>query len=168
MEDKSRGWLFRKRYILGTALIAGVIVGQYLPDFWNGFGGGSTPSVGIGDPKTGTPGELTDGSADKTTDTDTDKPAEDDIKLPAEVPPVTKVVIDDRSYFIRSADGDRPVEIAEVIALTKAAAGDANGIRVIVYRKGTSRPSAEHALQDAFNEAKISETAIFWVPTTTQ
>ena len=85
-----------------------------------------------------------------------------------DVPPVTKVVIDDRSYFIRSAEGDRPVEIAEVIALTKAAAGDSNGIRVIVYRKGTSRPSAENALQDAFNEAKISDTAIFWVPTTTE
>ena len=55
-----------------------------------------------------------------------------------------------------------------MIALTKAAAGDANGIRVIVYRKGTSRPSAENALQDAFNEAKISDTAVFWVPTTTE
>jgi len=159
MEDKSRGWLFRKRNILGAALIAGIIVGQYLPNFWNGFGGGSTVGVGIGDPAPATQGEPSEATSVK--------PAEDDVKPLTDVPPVTKVVIDDRSYFIRSADGDRPVEIAEVIALTKAATGDANGIRVIVYRKGTSRPSAENALQDAFNEAKISDKAVFWVPTTT-
>ena len=165
MEDKSRGWLFRKRNILGAALIAGVIVGQYLPNFWNGFGGGSITGVGVGDPKTGTHSEPTDDTADKKTDAK--KPAEDDIKIPVNVPPVIKVVIDDRSYFIRSAEGDRPVEIAEVIALAKAAAGDAAGIRVKVYRKGTSRQTTENALQDAFNEAKISDTVVFWVPTTT-
>lgn len=166
MENNSRGWLFRKRNILGAALIAGIIVGQYLPNFWNGFGGGSTIGVGLGDPKSGTNADPTDDATDKPTDTS--KPAEEDIKLPVNVPPVIKVVIDDRSYFIRSPEGDRPVEIAEVIALAKAAAGDADGIRVRVYRKGTSRPSAENALQDAFNEAKISDTAVFWVPTTTE
>lgn len=159
MEEKSRGWLFRKRTVLGAALIAGVIVGQYLPDFWNGFGGGSTVGIGIGDSGSGTKGETS-------TDT-TEIPADEEIKLPANVPAVIKVVIDDRSYFIRSAEGDRPVEIAEVIALVKAAAGDADGIRVRVYRKGTSRPSAENALQDAFVAAKISDNAIVWVPTTT-
>lgn len=159
MENNSRGWLFRKRNILGAALIAGIIVGQYLPNFWNGFGGGSTVGVGIGDPAPPAQGEPSEAPSVK--------PVEDNIQPLTDVPPVTKVVIDDRSYFIRSAEGDRPVEIPEVIALTKAAAGDANGIRVIVYRKGTSRPSAENALQDAFNEAKISDTAVFWVPTTT-
>ena len=160
MEDKSRGWLFRKRTVLGAALIAGVIIGQYLPDFWNGFGGGSTVGVGIGDPAPGTKG--------KPSTNPTETPIEDDIKLPANVPPVIKVVIDDRSYFIRSSEGDRPVEIAEVIALAKVAEGDADGIRVRVYRKGTSRPSTENALQEAFNEAKISDTAVFWIPTPTQ
>ena len=157
MEDKSRGWLFRKRTVLGAALVAGVIVGQYLPNFWNGFGGGSTVGVGIGDPAPGTK---------RTPSTDsTETPVEDDITLPANVPPVIKVVIDDRSYFIRSPEGDRPVEIAEVIALAKAAAGDADGVRVRVYRKGTSRSSAENALQDAFNAAKIGNDAVLWVPT---
>ena len=165
MENNSRGWLFRKRNVLGAALVAGVIVGMYLPDFWNGFGGGSITGVGLGDPKSGTHGELADDSKGKPADTE--KPAEPDITLPVNVPPVIKVLIDDRSYFIRSAVGDRKVEIAEVIALAKAAAGDADGIRVRVYRKGSSRPSAENALQDAFNEAKINDNAVFWVPTTT-
>ncbi|MEK6262162.1 MAG: hypothetical protein AABP62_26490 [Planctomycetota bacterium] len=160
MEDKSRGWLFRKRNVLGAALVAGIIAGVYLPDFWNGFGGGSITGVGIGDPAGGTKGEPSDNPAAK--------PVEDDTKPLENVPPVIRVVIDDRSYFIRSADGDRPVEIAEVIALAKAAAGDADGIRVKVYRKGTSRPTAENALQDAFNDAKISDNAVFWVPTTTE
>ena len=160
MEEKSRSWLFRKRTVLGAALIAGVIVGQYLPNFWNGFGGGSSVGVGIGDPAPGTKSEPSTDS--------TDKPATDEITLPTNVPPVIKVVIDERSYFIRSSEGDRPVEITEVIALAKAAAGDADGIRVRVYRKGTSRPSTENALQEAFNEAKISDTAVFWIPTPTQ
>ena len=149
----------KKRYILGAALIAGVIVGQYLPNFWKGFGGGSITGVGIGDPAYGTKSEQSDNPAVK--------PVEDDTKPLGNVPPVIKVVIDDRSYFIRSAEGDRPVEIAEVIALAKAAAGDTAGIRVKVYRKGTSRQTTENALLDAFNEAKISDTVVFWVPTTT-
>jgi hypothetical protein len=164
MQEKSRGWLFRKRNILGAALVAGVIVGQYLPNFWNGFGGGSITGVGVGDPKTRTYTQPPEDIKDKSTDAD--KPAEIASKIPLNVPSVIKVVIDDRSYFIRSAEGDRPVEITEVIGLVKAAAGDPDGIRVKVYRRGTSRPSAENALQDAFNEAKISDTAILWVPTT--
>ena len=160
MVEKPRSWLFRKRTVLGAVLVAGVIVGQYLPDLWNGFGGGSSVGVGIGDPAPGTKREPSTDS--------TEKPAKDDIKLPTNVPPVIKVVIDDRSYFIRSSDGDRSVEISEVIALAKAAAGDADGIRVRVYRKGTSRSSAENALQDAFNEAKISNDAVLWVPTPTE
>lgn len=165
MEDKSRGWLFRKRNILGAALVAGIIVGQYLPNFWNGFGGGSVTGVGLGDPNSGTRSESTGDATNKSTGSTT--PATDNIVLPANVPSVIKVVIDDRSYFLRSTDGDRPVEIAELIALAKAAAGDADGIRVRVYRKGTSRPSAENALQDALNAAKIGDNAVFWIPTTT-
>lgn len=157
MEEKSRGWLFRKRTVLGAALVAGVIVGQYLPDFWNGFGGGSTVGVGIGDSATG--------SKEETSSDTSEMPAEVEITLPENVPAVIKVVIDDRSFFLRSEEGDRPVEIAEVIALAKAASGDADGVRVRVYRKGNSRSSAENALLDAFHAAKISDDAVVWAGT---
>lgn len=166
MEQKSRSWLFRKRNILGAALIAGVIVGQYLPDFWNGFGGGSITGVGLGDPQSGGSLDSSDGSKDSAVDPPKGNDAAKE--LPKNVPPVIKVVIDDRSYYLRSSDGDRPTSIAEVIGLVKAAAGDADGIRLRIYRKGTSRPSAENALQDAIMEAKISEAAVFWSPTTTE
>lgn len=162
MDNNSRGWLFRKRNILGAALVAGIVVGTYLPNFWNGFGGGSIVGVGVGDPKTGTPGEEADGSTSKPADNA--KPDETDSKPTENVPPVIKVVIDERSYFIRSAEGDRPAEASEVIALVKAAAGDADGIRVRIYRKKTSRIKAEQELQDSLVAAGIADSAILWIP----
>ena len=143
--------------VLGLVLVAGVIVGTYLPDFWKGFGGGSTVGVGIGDPKAGSKTESVE-----TPTTLSDEPTS---TAPVNVPPVLKVVVDEQTYLIRSTEGDRPVKISEVVALVKAAAGDADGIRVRVYRKKASRMAAGHALQDAFVAAGISESAVFWAPT---
>jgi hypothetical protein len=166
MEDRSRGWLFRKRNVLGAALVAGVVVGMYLPDFWNGFGGGSTIGVGVGDSTAGTGGIATDSDSTLAVTPDVKpKPSEETQLDPTLVPPVIKVLIDEKSFFIRSAEGDKEVTIPEIIALVQAATGDADGIRVRIYQKGTSRPSAENALSDAFSAAKISETTIVWIPT---
>lgn len=160
----------KKRYILGAALIAGVIVGQYLPNFWKGFGGGSIVGVGIGDSTNGT-GDSPSDTDSKTEETPVEKPDAGKLTPPGDapdltsVPAVIKVVIDEKSYFVRSEAGDRPVTIPEIIALVQAATGDADGIRVRIYQKGTSRPSAEIALNDAFEQAKISNTAVVWVPT---
>lgn len=162
MEHNARGWLFRKRNILGATLIAGIVVGTYLPNFWNGFGGGSIVGVGVGDPKTGTPSQDSEDSASKPEDKA--KPVESDSKPLENVPPVIKVVIDERSYFLRSAEGDRPIEVPEVIALAKAAAGDADGIRIRIYRKKTSRIKAEQDLQDSLVAAGVSDSAILWIP----
>jgi len=159
MEDKSRGWLFRKRTVLGAALVAGAIVGMYLPDFWKGFGGGSTVGVGIGDSKPG------DSVGPKDNKDNTDAKSEDvEPPLPTNVPPSIKVSIDDRKYFIRSEEGDREAGVAEIIQLVKAAHGDAEGIRVRIYCKKTARTSAEVALQEAFNAAAIPDTAVYWYP----
>ena len=158
----------KKRYILGAALIAGVIVGQYLPNFWKGFGGGSTIGVGIGDP---TSGDVSSETGTNPAETPAEPPDKPRTALPGtapeltNVPAVIKVVIDEKSYFIRSETGDRQVTIPEIIALVRAATGDVDGIRVRIYQKGTSRPSAENALNDAFEQAQISGTAVVWVPT---
>ena len=170
MEDRSRGWLFRKRNVLGAALVAGAVVGMYLPDFWKGFGGGSTVGVGIGDSTNGTGASPSDTDS-KTEETSVEKPDAAKPTPPGNAPgqtnvaSVIKVVIDEKSYFVRSEAGDRPVTIPEIIALVQAATGDADGIRVRIYQKGTSRPSAEIALNEAFEQAKISNTAVVWVPT---
>ncbi len=158
----------KKRYILGAALIAGAIIGQYLPNFWKGFGGGSTIGVGIGDP---TSGDVSSKTGTQPAETPGEQPDTPKTAAPGSTPDSTntaaviKVVIDEKSYFVRSAAGDRPVTIPEIIALVQAATGDADGIRVRIYQKGTSRPSAEIALNEAFEQAKISNTAVVWVPT---
>ncbi len=170
METNSRGWLFRKRTVLGAALVAGAVIGMYLPDFWKGFGGGSTVGVGIGDSTTGT-GDVKSEKKATPVEAPGKKPDASKTKLPdtapdlTNVPAVIKVVIDEKSYFIRSEAGDRQVTIPEIIALIQAATGDIDGIRVRIYQKGTSRPSAENALNDAFQQAKISDTAVVWMPT---
>lgn len=171
MEDRSRGWLFRKRNVLVAALVAGAIVGMYLPDFWKGFGGGSTVGVGIGDSTTGTgnaPSETGNSDSDNRPTKAPDAPnttLPDNASDATNASAVIKVVIDEKSYFIRSKAGDRQVTIPEIIALIQAATGDIDGIRVRIYQKGTSRPSAENALNDAFQQAKISDTAVVWMPT---
>lgn len=168
MSDNSRGWLFRKRTVLGAALVAGAIVGMYLPDFWKGFGGGSTTGVGIGDSKSG---DAVAPKVNADTKTETDKKAETDTKAesvdpppPTDVPRAIKVSIDDRKYFLRSDEGDREAGIDEIIRFVKVARGDADGIRVRIYCKKTARTSAEVALQEAFNAAAIPDTAVYWYP----
>ena len=158
MAERSRGGIFRKRNVLGLTLIAGMVVGTYLPNIWKGFGGGSTWGIGIGDPADGLQIETQDASTDD----------ELDATIPAAQPQpqsLIKVIIDERSFFIRSATGDRPTELTEIIALATAATGDADGFRVKIYRKGSSRPSAENALNDALSKADIAESAVLWVPT---
>lgn len=159
MEDKSRGWLFRKRNILGAVLVSGIIVGMYLPDFWKGFGGGTTVGVGIGDPASNS-----DDSNRKPTDDPQAKPVQPNSPAPVDGPPVIKVVIDERSYFIRSAEGDREVSLAEVVDLAKTATGDVDHFRVRIYRKADSRHTAEQALKKALEDAGISGNAVFWTP----
>ena len=123
MAERSRGGIFRKRNVLGLTLIAGMVVGTYLPNIWKGFGGGSTWGIGIGDPADGLQIETKDASTDD----------ELDATIPAAQPQpqsLIKVIIDERSFFIRSETGDRPTELTEIITLATAATGDADGFVV--------------------------------------
>ena len=149
--------LMKPLIVLSLVLVAGFILGTYLPDFWKGFGGENTIDVRIGDPTSSSEKELMESPATQLNQTA--------LTTPVNVPPVLKVVIDEGAYIIRSTAGDRPVKISEVVALVKAATGDADGIRVRVYRKKASRMAEGHALQDAFVAAGISESAVVWAPT---
>jgi len=172
------GWrLLSTRNIMGAVLVAGIAAGVYLGDLWKGFGGGSF-GLGIGGSswsgtgnengdkitrKTNPAGvESTEGTEESTEDTSS-KPKMAAKALPA--PDVLKVVIADRSYFIRSPEGDQASDLSEVVAMAKAAPGDQDGIRVRVYRKATSRPAVEIALNDALIASGLTEEQIVWVPT---
>jgi hypothetical protein len=170
MAEQSRSGWFRKRNILGAVLVAGIMAGVYLGDMWKGFGGGSTLGVGLGDPSSSSTAASPGDSETKKTEssTATKESAEDPnaaAQLEMNVPPVIKIVIDDRAYSIRSANGDKPAEIPRIIELIKAAPGDADGIRVRIYKKLSSRTSAEIALQEAFSAAGISDDHVLWIPT---
>lgn len=163
---QKEGWrLLSKRNILGAVLAAGIAVGLYLGDIWKGFGGGTTVGIGIGDSSSqGTVDGTGDGTKHVNVEATEDAPAEVTTPVPASpVTHVVKIVIADRSYFLRSPEGDQPVELKELVSQAKAATGDEDGIRVRVYRKLTSRPAVEIALNDALIAAGLNEDQIVWV-----
>lgn len=170
MTQNSGSRLFSKRNILGAVLVAGIAVGVYLSDFFKGFGlGDGTASKSTQESKE--PGDDADSTAqtvasidsadsvEPRTPPDPEKPA----VAPAPATQVVKVVIADRSYFVRAADGDQSAELKQVVALAGAATGDEDGIRVRVYRKLSSRTAAEIALRDALVAAGITDEQTVWV-----
>lgn len=167
MEQKRESRLLSTRNVLGGVLIAGIAAGLYLGDLFKGFGFGNSLGLGTGGKsstsqatKTGT-----DEGAAKTVQTNTTIKPETP-KKPAKTHAshqIVKVVIADRSYFVRSADGDQATDLAEVVDLVKSATGDDDGIRIRIYRKPTSRTSTEIALRDALLEAGVKEEQTVWV-----
>lgn len=166
VKKKTRSWLFKKRTWFAVVAAAGVILGVNLPDFWKGFGGGGPGFLGFGPPAGNGPAEseTTPRAAVSTVSQTTESEGE---SVRAGGPSsVVKVVISERSLWLRTREGDRPIEVAEVVDLVKLAPADADGIRLRIYRKPSSRPSAESALQSALTDAGIPENAILWVPGT--
>jgi hypothetical protein len=172
MAATSRSWLSMKRTWLGAAVAAGVILGINFPQFWK-VGDGGSGSIGLGTPVADAPSpkEAAEKAASEATVKETGLSKEVAPKDGGEtttVPPVIKVVIAERSFALRSGKGERPTEVSEVVNLVKKAAGDADGIRLRIYREPSSRPSAEDALRTALADAGISESAVAWMPTATE
>ena len=158
MDQKSRWRLLSKRNIFGAVLIAGIAAGVYLGDLWKGFGGGNTLGLGTADSKS------TSKSSDSKKDQKDSEKITADAKSEAglsQTREVLEVVIVDRAYFVRTADGDKPAELKNVVALAKKATGDKYGIHVRIYRKESSRASAEVDLKNALQAAGITEKQTF-------
>ena len=169
MDQNSGSRLLSKRNILGAVLVAGIAAGVYLGNVWKGFGGGSIQGIGIGDPSPKPTQKSSDSTQAAKNDTKNgvepkSDPASDKTST-EQAPQVVKVVIADRSYFLRSADGDQAAELKQVVSVAKTAAGDEDGIRVRVYRKLSSRTAAEIALRDALVAAGITDEQTAWVAT---
>jgi hypothetical protein len=170
MPQNSGSRLFTKRNILGAVLVAGIAVGVYLSDLFKGFGLGDGTASKTTQEST-EPDDATENTAqtvasidsaasiDPTTPPDLEKPA----AVPAQASQVVKVVIADRSYFVRSPEGDQSAELKQVVALAGAASGDEDGIRVRVYRRLSSRTTAEIALRDALVAAGITDEQTVWI-----
>lgn len=160
MSQNAAARLFSTRNLMGVVLIAGIAAGVYLGDFLKGpgWGGSSTTS------ETSTGSKLESTAEPKKTAVDkTEAESEKTAALPTQQQPVVKVVIADRSYFLRSADGDQPIELDQLVSQAKAAKGDEDGIRIRIYRKLSSRTAAEIALQDALAAGGIGNEQAVWV-----
>lgn len=162
MDGRSGPRLLNMRNVLGAVLVAGIATGIYVGKFWKGFGGGSSLGVGVGDPQANSQG--TDAGTESPESKTPDRP-EPESPPPADVPRIVRVVIDDQSYFVRNEGGDEPIDLKQIVALARAAAGDEDGIRIRIYRKFSSRTSAELALSTALAEGGIKDDQTVWVPT---
>ena len=169
MAENSRGMLFRKRNVLGAALVAGIGLGIYLGKF-DGFGWGGSGSSGFGSSGDETNVSLESGEPSKSRleTADNVTPAADEDPDPVADQKVVRVVIDEESFLLRSAkdgSGDVPISLPKLTRLIEKATGDADGLRVRIYEKLTARPAAEESLKKALTAAGIPDSAVFWVPT---
>lgn len=167
MDQKSNWRLLSKRNILGTVLAIGIAVGVYLGDLWKGFGTGNSGNDAA--KKTSTETKEGESNKDDTQtlamvdNTSVTRPTSKPTTGSDVVTQVVKVIVADRSYFVRTAEGDEASDLKSIVSLAKSATGDVDGIRIRVYRRPTSRTAAEIALSEALTAAGITEEQTVWV-----
>lgn len=150
--------MFKVRYLIGTALVLGIAAGVWLGEFWKGFGWGGGSGFGQGDSLL-----VTTQPTNSTT-----PPAEDDTRDSPTSTQTVRVVIRDRSYYLKQSLEEQPITLQDLVALVQRAQGDEDGIRLRVYRAESSRATAELQLQEALRAVDIPESAIYWSPEVTQ
>lgn len=148
----------RKRVAGGVVLVA-IGIGIWLSNLFTGIGpGGAGSNIGLSPDINATleKGESTAG--------DTSLTSLEGETSGSTAPERPIVVIDAQEYFLeqRTADGSEyvPTSLEEIVKIAQQAEPDADGIRVQVKRRGSSRHSAEAALDAALREAGLSEEQI--------
>jgi len=136
----------------GTILAVGLIIGAMFS-----FG----PGLGTGDD--GNDGDTLVSMSETIPPMPNTEPTEENLRIPEGV---LNILIDDRTYFVEKMDADgkqfAPVELEELIELSKKSKPNAEGIRINVSRKKKARATAEEQLQQALSEAGLLETSIHW------
>lgn len=163
MADNSRGLIFRKRNVLGAALVAGIGLGLYLGNYF-GFGNGGSGFFGFGNPNHGT---SVNSDADGDSNKSAEIPANTEIvggDSPKNDTQFVQVVIDEHEYLLKNEAKETPIPLNDLVELVKKAPGDNHGVRLRVIEKGSARMKAEEDLKAAMKQAEIPETAVIWVP----
>ena len=138
--------------------IAGAVISQWLPNL-----GGT--GFGIGSPGTSKENSQTD-EHPKTASSNPAEPEEYPGAKPLvpDSPDVLHVLIDGWQYSVREKVHGRleyrPASLDQIVKLAEKMKGDEDGIRVRISRRGTSRATAEMALQDRLQAAGLSEESI--------
>lgn len=144
--------LFRMRNLLSGALALGLVAGVYLGEWFPSLGGG----LGLG--------VRSAPSSKSTSATTNNSTAEFNVGSAGIADGNSgslRVVIKERSFFVRQGSQDKPIAIDALVAAIKSAKGDADGIRARVYRAGSARPTAEQQLTDALKAADVPESAVY-------
>lgn len=147
-----RNGLFKFRNVVGVALVLGIAAGVWMGDLFKGFGTGGD-GVGIG--RSGTTGLSADAAPEQAVDLGVSGAAH---RQPY------RVVIKDRSYFLREGAADTPVTLEKLVELVTASPGDEDGVRVRVYQTESARVTAGVRLRDALKAADVPESAAYWSP----
>lgn len=142
------------RYVAGGALALGVAAGVWLGDWFKGFGPGGGEGSGF---RQSGEGVQTSVVASNGAELGVSAASLD------RIPRVTtlRVVIKDRSYFLRDGETDTPVELAAVVDAVQRQPPDDDGIKLRLYRTNTARVTAELQLLDALHAAGIADAAIY-------
>jgi hypothetical protein len=142
------------RYVAGGALALGIAAGVWLGDWFKGFGPGGGEGSGLRRSGEGVQTSVASGNGAElgVTAASLDR-----------IPPVTtlRVVIRDRSYFLRDGATDTPVELSALVEAAQRQPPDDDGIKLRLYRTNTARVTAELQLKDALHAAGIADAAIY-------
>lgn len=150
----------RMRYVVGGALILGIAAGVWLSDFLKGIGTGD--GIGIG--QSGMSG-VQSTVADSTPELGlSSSPVPDRKPSESALPESLRVLIRDRSFFLRDGGDLQPIELADLVNLVTAVPGDADGIRLRLFRASSARVTAERGLLDALAAADVPEAALYISP----
>jgi hypothetical protein len=169
------------RYGVG---VGALMIGIALYLLLQGFGAGAGTGAGTGDteqpasadsaskPDTAAPADTkaaTQPAASVAADKDAEAGARSLTDLTADErraisSGILTVLIDERKFLIQIADTPAPVFRSTILSripeLVRRCSGDTNGIRVIVRRRETARPSAEADLRRELEKLQITSDAI--------
>jgi hypothetical protein len=165
------------RYGVGAgALMIGIALYLLLQGFGAGAGTGDTEQPASADsaskPDTAAPADTkaaTQPAASVAADKDAEAGARSLTDLTADErraisSGILTVLIDERKFLIQIADTPAPVFRSTILSripeLVRRCSGDTNGIRVIVRRRETARPSAEADLRRELEKLQITSDAI--------
>lgn len=149
-----------KKRVAGGVVLVAVGIGIWLSNLFQGIGPGGSgtnvgmnPQVAVSLDAADVPPEESESSSSST---------EGVAAIPAGGLPV--VVIDDQVYFLEvRREGTteyQPTSLDKIVELAKNSRPNADGLRVQIKRRGSSRPSAEAALDAALREAGLQEEQI--------
>lgn len=148
-----------KKRVAGGGLLVAIGIGIWLSNLFTGIGpGGSGSNIGVS-PEINATLENDESTAGETSLTSLEGTASG-----SAAPERPIVVIDAQEYFLeqRTTEGTEyvPTTLHEIAELARQAEPDADGIRVQIKRRGSSRHSAEAALDAALRAAGLSEEQI--------